>query len=84
MTRERIAEPKHKRATPTPVSKTPIASGFREKKGATGGIFAMLPWPVRAIGAMLDFILRINHCALVQCTGSGQQYYPNLCTTLCC
>jgi hypothetical protein len=38
MTRERIAERKHKKATPIPVSKTPVAEGSREETRATGGI----------------------------------------------
>jgi hypothetical protein len=38
MKRERIAEPKHKKATPIPVSKTPVAEGFREQKRATGSV----------------------------------------------
>ena len=38
MTGERIAEPKHKKATPIPVSKTPVTQGFRETTRATGGM----------------------------------------------
>jgi hypothetical protein len=38
MTRERIAEPKRKKATPIPVRKTPVAEGFQVETGATGGI----------------------------------------------
>jgi hypothetical protein len=38
MTRERIAQPKHKKATPIPVSKTPVAQGSRETTRATGGV----------------------------------------------
>jgi hypothetical protein len=38
MTRERIAEPKPKKAMPIPVRKTQVAEGFQVETGATGGI----------------------------------------------
>ncbi|MDX6459531.1 MAG: hypothetical protein QOE55_3228 [Acidobacteriaceae bacterium] len=38
MKRQRIAKPKHKKATPIPVSKTPVAEGFQVETAATGGI----------------------------------------------
>jgi hypothetical protein len=34
MTRERIAEPKRKKATPIPVRKTPVAEGGKQARGA--------------------------------------------------
>jgi hypothetical protein len=38
LTRERIAEPTHKKQRRFLRTRTPIAQGFREKKEATGGV----------------------------------------------
>jgi hypothetical protein len=38
---ERIAEPKHKKATPIPVSKTPVAEASREETRATGAVIIL-------------------------------------------